>query len=215
MSHTRAVLVERAAEATWRLRRSVRVEAARLRDLANAASHQFDAARRQKLERAVALLDTDPMAAGKLLESDATGIDQLLIWWDGLDEILAEGPDAWDSPEYHARLMVLLGHEADADVAEAGPMLVTSLRLLLTNDPEAGTADDGPFSDEEAVDNLRFLIEDTRGELRALRARGSSTRRSSASGRSTRPASTPPPRRGSITATRWPTTARSGPPSPN
>ena len=173
-SQTRAVLVERAAAASWRLRRSVRVEAARLSKLACAAADRFEAGRRARLDRGLDLFGSDPAEAVRFLEADATGIDQLIAWWGRLAVALEDGPDGWDSGEYHNRLMVLLGHQVDDDPAEAGPMLRASLRLLQSNDPDAGTDPDGPLSDDEAeqtVVDLAALVDEARDGLRALRER--------------------------------------------
>ena len=52
-SHTRAVLVERAAVASWRLKRSVRAEAAFLAQRADTAGHAFDFERFGRVDRAV------------------------------------------------------------------------------------------------------------------------------------------------------------------
>ena len=53
-SHTRAVLVERTAVASWKLRRATRVEAARLYETAADAAHEFDLSQRERVEGAPA-----------------------------------------------------------------------------------------------------------------------------------------------------------------
>ena len=112
-SHTRAVLVERAAVASWRLRRAVRSEAAHRAKLADDAGRSFDAEVAARVDRAIARFDDDPRAALMLLESHAAGLDRLLVSWGGLVEALEAGPAGWSQPLYHRRLMILLGHRAE------------------------------------------------------------------------------------------------------
>ncbi len=172
-SHTRAVLCERAAAASWRLRRSVRVEAARLRELADAAAERFDAEQRDAVDGAFDLFETNPRQALEILRSVMAGVDGLIEWWDVLDTTLEEGPAAWDVGS-HARLMVLLGHQPDADPAAAGPMPLASARLLLANIPNAFTLAAGPLAGdaaEDAIAELLGLADDARAELRKLRKR--------------------------------------------
>ena len=95
-SHTRAFLVERAAQAAWRLRRSVRAEAALLRDRADTATSALDVERLARVERAIGRIGDDPKGSVTLLELDATGLDRLLASWGELAEALGRGPAAWD-----------------------------------------------------------------------------------------------------------------------
>ncbi len=168
-SHTRAVLCERAAAASWRLRRSVRVEAARLRGLADAAAERFDAETREAIERAVALFQTDPQAALARLRSHAAGVDHLIACWGGIAGVLARGPAAWDADHYHASLMALLGHLPDADPRQAGPTALASARLLLVGDPDVDPLSDGEA--KRAVATILRASEAERARLRATRAR--------------------------------------------
>jgi hypothetical protein len=168
-SHTRAVLVERAAIVSWRLRRSVRVEAARLRELADAAAHGFDDERFARVERVVERLPDDPPSALALLESHAAGIDRLITAWRSLAAALAGGPGGWDQPLYHSRLMYLLGHRGDADPADAGPMPLASARLLAANAPGNGIDRLPADRRAEAVEGLRGLIAEQLGRLEGLR----------------------------------------------
>ena len=137
-SHTRAVLVERAAVASWRLRRAVRSEAAFYARLADDAGRAFDAEVAARVERAIDRFEDEPRAALTLLESHAAGLDRLLVSWGGLVEALAAGPGGWDQPLYHQRLMILLGHRADAVAMEAGPVPFASGRLLSVHVPAPG-----------------------------------------------------------------------------
>ncbi len=168
-SHTRAVLCERAAAASWRLRRSVRVEAARLRGLGDAAAERFDADQRAAIERAVELFQTNPQAALERLSSHAAGIDHLIGCWGGIAEVLAGGSAAWDAGHYHASLMALLGHLPDADPGRAGPAALASARLLIASDP-----DEEPLAEADARRAVAAILrasESERRRLRALRAR--------------------------------------------
>jgi hypothetical protein len=74
-SHTRAVLVERAAVASWRLRRAARAESALRARLADDAGRAFDSEAQLRVERAGDRLEDDPKAALSLLEATALGID--------------------------------------------------------------------------------------------------------------------------------------------
>src|SRR5262249_5522172 len=94
-SHTRAVLVERMAVASWRLRRAGRAEAALSATLADEAGRSFDAEVAARVDRAIARFEDDPRAALSLLESHAAGLDRLLVSWAGLVEALAAGPAGW------------------------------------------------------------------------------------------------------------------------
>ena len=55
-SHTRAVLVERAAVASWKLRRATRAEAARLYETAADVAHEFDLSQKERIDGALHLL---------------------------------------------------------------------------------------------------------------------------------------------------------------
>ena len=109
LTHTRAVLVARAASLSWRLRRAVEAEAdTRARD-AERAGRDFDYEQAARVGRAATPFDDDPMAALTLLESHAAGLDRLLVSWSGLEAALESGPDGWDQELYHKRLLILQG----------------------------------------------------------------------------------------------------------
>jgi len=129
-SHTRAVLTARAALASWRLQRAAASESSHRAGLAGDAGRAFDFEAAGRVDRAVARLDVEPMAALSLLESHAAGLDRLLASWGGLVEAVGAGPGGWDRMLYHHRLMVLLGHRTDAVPLEAGPVPRASDRLL-------------------------------------------------------------------------------------
>ncbi len=77
-THTRAVLVQRAAIASWRLNRAVKAETAWLGRRAELAGDAFDFERFNRADRAVSRAATDPGGALSLLEMDATGIDRII-----------------------------------------------------------------------------------------------------------------------------------------
>ena len=160
-SHTRAILVERAAIASWRLRRSVKAEAAFLAERAETAAYAFDSDRFNRVERAIARADVDVVAAVSLLELDAHGLDRLIASCGELERALEGGPKGWDQPHYHMRLMLMIGQRIDEYPGFAGPIPKASARLLAANNAE--------FS-EQAVLRLR----PRRGHLPAARggARG-------------------------------------------
>src|SRR5438445_12330143 len=76
-SHTRAILVERAAAASWRLRRCVRVEAARLQKITFAAMDRYDDRTSDRINKLLAQLDVDPIAALEGLKFDGHGVQAL------------------------------------------------------------------------------------------------------------------------------------------
>ncbi len=166
-SHTRAVLVERAAVASWRLRRAVRSEAATRSRAADDAAFAFDAELRERVERAVDRFEDDPKAALSLLESTAAGIDRLLGAWGELDAALESGPAAWCQERYHARLMLLLGHPRVGGLYEAGPLPQASARLLRSYAPGAKPLPAGEA--EGSVARLRRLAAGAMDRLRELR----------------------------------------------
>ncbi len=135
-SHTRAVLVERAAIASWRLRRSVKAEAAFLAERADTAAYAFDSDRFARVERALARADIDPVAAVSLLQLDAHGLDRLIDACGELERALEAGASGWDKPHYHMRLMLLTGHRLDEHPSHAGAVPRASACLLAANNAE-------------------------------------------------------------------------------
>ncbi len=119
MSYTRALLVERVAIASWRLRRAVTSESALRGRAADDAVRAYDAERQAAVDRAVDRFEDDPRAALSLLEYSALGIDRLVAAWGELDAALEDGPSGW-SQRFHLRLMLLLGHPDGTDLITAG-----------------------------------------------------------------------------------------------
>ncbi|HEY2157778.1 MAG TPA: hypothetical protein VGH33_19265, partial [Isosphaeraceae bacterium] len=181
VSHTRAVLVERAAISSWRLRRSVRAEAAFLAERADTAGYAFDTDRFNRVERAFARSETDPGAAVTLLELDATGLDRLIASCGELGRALEAGPAGWNRPNYHMMLMALAGHRLDENPHYAGGLPGASARLLAANDAEFATNpcfDYGflvvvhPLPEDErdaAVELLKRAVAEQMERLRTLR----------------------------------------------
>jgi hypothetical protein len=182
-SHTRAVLVERAAIASWRLRRSVRAEAAFLAERADTAAYAFDSGRFGRVERALARADVDPVAAVALLELDAHGLDRLIASCGELERALGAGPSGWNQPNYHMRLMLLIGQRLDENPHHAGAIPGASARLLAANNAEFAA---GPCFDyghgvvvfplpeaehEAAVETLGRAVAEQVERLRELRRR--------------------------------------------
>ncbi len=182
-SHTRAVLVERAAVASWRLRRSVKAEAAFLAERADTAAYAFDSDRFARVERALARADVDPVAAVTLLEIDAHGLDRLIASCGELERALEAGPSGWDKPHYHMRLMLLSGRRLDEDPHHAGGIPRASAQLLAANNAEFAARpcfDYGfgvvihPLPEDEheaAVEALRRAVAEQLERLRERRRR--------------------------------------------
>ena len=166
-SHTRSVLVEMAAVASWRFRRAVRSETACRAGRAERAARDFDRERLARVDRAMDRFDDDPRAALSLLEIDAAGIDRLLASWGELAQALERGPGGWDRPLYHSRLMLLHGRRADADPDLVGPAALASARLIAALDGKRMPKAEA----EEAAEALRAAVAEAIERLRALRAR--------------------------------------------
>ena len=173
-SHTASVLVERAAVASWRLRRCVRAELDMIMDLAVRAE---DRGRDRdtggdgddSLDRAERLLDREPARALAELRLSPEGVDRLIARWDGPDEALAVGAGNWYDVHEHNTLLALLGHGDDAEPAAAGPLAVDSHRLRTSNNAYY-IADRLPRAEADATAaRLRAGIAREREALEALR----------------------------------------------
>jgi len=159
-THTRAVLVERAAVASWRLRRAVRAEAARLYEVGADVAHDFDLSRRELVECSLHLLPREPGTALARLRSEASGLDCLIGLWDGLAE--AAGPGGWTSrADHHDRLLALLGHPAGSEPKD---LEVGRISLALLAAPRPGPAVEAPAA------ALRGFCTERAAELRRERA---------------------------------------------
>ena len=165
-THTRAVLVEIAAVATLRLRRSIRSEAALFAKLAGDAGRAFDREQDDRVERAVDRFEDDPHAALALLESHAPGIDRLLRAWGEMAEALESGPAGW-TERFHTRLMRLLGHGPGTSTFHAGALPTASSRLVASARP--GMPALPPGEAEATVASLRQMAAQVMDQLRERR----------------------------------------------
>ncbi len=160
MTYTRAILVERAAVASWKLQRAARTEAARLYDVAADVAHDFDTRRRGLVEAALGLLPHQPQVALARFRSDAAGLDCLIGLWDDLARAVEAG---WTSrADHHDRLLNLLGHPAGSD-PKGLDAARASLALLLADGPDAPGA-------IEAAATIRGLCAEQAAELRRERS---------------------------------------------
>ena len=166
ITHTRAVLVELAAAATYRLRRSLRTQGAFRSRLADDAGRAFDSERHLAVDRAVDLFEHDPAAALSLLHSTGLGIDRLLRAWGELDAALESGPADW-SERFHTRLMLLLGHPQGTPLFTAGAVPIASARLLASRKPGGKPLPKGEA--EETVAALRRTAAEAMARLRERR----------------------------------------------
>jgi hypothetical protein len=156
-SHTRAILVERAAATSWRLRRCVRIEGARLQRMSSNNTGVFDKAYDQRVQATVNRLRTEPAQAVAELLNDAQGIIALRDLWNELATAAAE-PGGWcQLNAHHDRMLTLLSYDVDTDSDIVGSVARASFRLVITNDPEEGDDEDGPFSPEDATEMAEEL----------------------------------------------------------
>src|SRR5581483_10487168 len=150
VSHTRAVLVERAALTSWRLRRAARAE------------------KEELLER----ID-EAGAAVSLLSCCAGGIDWLIAAWRRLGDALKCGPAGWRDPGGHTRLLNLLGRPKGTGSyevrAEFREQVSASSRLIAVNGGDPLTRPLAKGEGEALVAGLRRLVASRFRELRADR----------------------------------------------
>jgi hypothetical protein len=169
-SHTRAILAERAAVASWRMRRGVRVETARTRNLALEAGRTFDRRVADMIEQAMRQMGRNPNAALDLLRADPAGIDHLLTIVARLDGDLVE-LGGWTSfQDHYNALMALIGYPVGTgpdEVEDEDDQAVAddALGLLIFHDPSVGDPADGPISRAKA----RRIAARLREELALLR----------------------------------------------
>jgi hypothetical protein len=158
-SYTRAILVERAAVTSWRLRRCVRIEATRLRQMSLNNLDAFDEAVGKRVLGSVNRLRTEPAEALAELMNDPQGISALIDLWNELADA-AELVGGWcEFPAHHDRMLTLMGFDPDADCADVGPIATSSFRLVITNDPTEGVHVDGPLSEQQAKESANALID--------------------------------------------------------
>ena len=157
-SQTRMALVERAVAQSWRLRRCVRVEAARLSKIADEAAEVYDAALNARLAEGLRLIESEPRAGLEALGNDPAGIQVLIDAWSVLGTSLDYGPRGWTDPdEHHGRLMNLLGFPSTFDPDHVNAGAQASFRLLRANLGEL--TEDEALSKDEATDIAASLAE--------------------------------------------------------
>jgi hypothetical protein len=157
-SHTRAILVERAAATSWRLRRCVRIEGMRLQQMSLRNMLEYDKLVAQRILASVQRLRTEPAQAVAELMTDAHGITTLMDLWDDLAESAIE-PGGWNKfTDHHDRMLALMGFAADTDCDDVGEIAHQSFRLTITNDPSQGGHGGGPMSPTEATECAAELM---------------------------------------------------------
>jgi len=168
-TETRSFLVERAAVASWRLRRCVRVESERLSRRATTALAEWDRQTDQEVAREVGRLTRDPVEALEALEATRAGSDRLIELWAEILEA-AEDPEGWCSPDdHHVRFINLWGTRPDDDEDEARQMIDASWGLLLRNRPDLAEPDGlGPMGDAEAADFRAEIADAARSRTQEL-----------------------------------------------
>jgi hypothetical protein len=158
-------LVKRAAVATWRLDRCVRVESGRLSERATEALGRWDAARAKAIEKAVARMPIDPESSLQELESSRDGAIRLIEIWRGLGRA-ATTPGGWVSIEDHHRMFFLLQGFHAEDMGDAGDAL---LRFLLVARPELVEGSGlTPLKDDEAREVVDLIVDQGRNEVGRL-----------------------------------------------
>jgi hypothetical protein len=170
-TEARSALVERAAVASWRLKRCVRIESARLTERIEIARDRWDRGKAESVKTAVGRLATEPIEALDQLDESLGGIDRQIELWSALEEA-ADDPDGWnDIDDHHFRLVNLLGYLSGDD--EAGDLAAKSWRLFLRSNLElAETEEVEPLGDDAADafrTELRELCQTECDRLRTLR----------------------------------------------
>ncbi len=129
ITHTRAVLVERCAVANWKLKRAVRVEAARLAEAADDVAAEMETRRHDAVDGGMHMLQNLPAEATYRLRGHICGMERLVELWQALGRAVESG---WTSRvEHHDRLLNLLGHKAGSEPADiVPPALVGTARVI-------------------------------------------------------------------------------------
>ena len=151
LTHTRAVLVERAFAASWKLRRATRCEKARLHDLAADVDHEFRLTLKGVVEGGLGLLPRFPAEGVSRFRSHSAGLDCLIGLWEALAVAAGSG---WTSrQDHHDRLVNLLGHVAGREPADLGAARA-SLVLLRAD----GAIAEGPAPGASEVAEARATL---------------------------------------------------------
>jgi hypothetical protein len=165
---TRRHLVERLAVASWRMRRCVRVESARLTDRIKQSRDASIRRETQALDILCMSLNSDPARAVSTLEATRGGVDRLLLAWAGLEEAAAT-PDGWkDYDDDHFMFIYL--HSMMPGDDEAATIKELSWRLVVHNNPDdAEEADDKPLTAAEVLSSAADISRIAARKLHLLR----------------------------------------------
>jgi hypothetical protein len=169
-SMARRHLVDQAAVASWRIKRCIRLESARISVRVEEAYKVWDQSVARQVEQSIERLEEDPAGVLEKMMSTRPGVDRLIRAWNEIGEAASE-PDGWFDPAVHDRLFHLHGVRPGDRVASE--LRTLSTRLLLRH--MDGDIEDGmvePFDDdeaEEACDTIRSIAASKADELEELR----------------------------------------------
>ena len=159
-TETRRFLVERVAAASWRLKRCVRNETARLGERARRAGAEWDKIQDDHRDRQVKRLPEEPEAALAELLATRRGTLRVMEMLQGLSHALMD-PAGWsDFEPHHNRLCHLLGISGEGDPPHLERISEMSFRVLLWTSPELADDDTPPIDDATATalrQNLRSV----------------------------------------------------------
>jgi hypothetical protein len=129
----RRILAEMGARDAWRIRRSFRVEANHLTELANAKVKDYKNQRQQDIKKAQDLLMTNPKQSLAILHGFRMGLEWLLDAWTELADWSSK-PETWNSIDWHhSNFAGLLGYEQERPEDELPDVCKASLRLIAIN----------------------------------------------------------------------------------
>ena len=149
ITHTRAVLAERCAVANWKLNRAVRVENARLSEMADDVAHEMETRRHDAVDGGMHMLANLPAEATYRLRGHICGMEKLVELWQALGRAVESG---WTSRvEHHDRLLNLLGHKAGSEPAGVEPPALAGTARVVGVPRPAGA----PPWDEAAIGAAR------------------------------------------------------------
>jgi hypothetical protein len=131
---TRRHLVERLAVASWRMRRCVRIESARLTERIKQSRLASNQRETQMIDDLWTSLDSEPGRVVSTLETTRGGVDCLIEEWCELEDAAAT-PEGWkDYDDHHFMFIYLQGVMPGDD--EAAVIKGLSWRLVVANNPE-------------------------------------------------------------------------------
>jgi hypothetical protein len=170
-SMARRHLVEQAAVASWRIKRCIRLESARISARVEVAYKVWDGSVAKQVEAEIERLEEDPAGVLDKMMSTRPGVDRLILAWNEIGDAASE-PEGWFDPEVHDRLIHL--HGVRLGDPAASELRGLSMRLLLRNmDGPPATGPLKAFDDVEAEDacgTIREIAAEKADELERLRA---------------------------------------------